>query len=223
MRQKNNETAAVPRVVGIVDSQAAVRIARLLKPQKVDLLEWRADCLPGLEMPVVGLPWILTVRDPAEGGKGEFRAEARRDVLLRLLPGSDLVDIECANLRAFSDVVDRAHAAQKQVIASFHDFEKTPPAPTLSRIIRQAADHGADIVKIAVGTHTPADVAVLLGLFDRVESPLALMGMGPLGMASRLVLAAAGSRLNYGWLHRPNVSGQWSATELRRLVGRVTP
>jgi 3-dehydroquinate dehydratase-1 len=47
--------------------------------------------------------------------------------------------------------------------------------------------------------------------------------MGPLGRISRLVLAAAGSRLNYGYLDRPQVPGQWPAAELARRIGEVCP
>ena len=47
------------------------------------------------------------------------------------------------------------------------------------------------------------------------------MGMGPLGKVSRLVLAAAGSRLNYGYLDKPQVPGQWPALELVRRIEEV--
>jgi 3-dehydroquinate dehydratase-1 len=85
-------------------------------------------------------------------------------------------------------------------------------------LARQAAEAGADAVKIAAHTERARDVARLLEFLDRSPLPTAVMGMGPLGMASRVALAAAGSILNYGWLHRPNVSGQWSAAELRGVL-----
>jgi len=44
------------------------------------------------------------------------------------------------------------------------------------------------------------------------------MGMGRLGKASRVAAMACGSVLNYGWLERPNVAGQWSAVELRAFA-----
>jgi 3-dehydroquinate dehydratase-1 len=47
--------------------------------------------------------------------------------------------------------------------------------------------------------------------------------MGPLGKVSRLVLAAAGSRLNYGYLDKPQVAGQWPARELALRLGEVLP
>ncbi len=47
------------------------------------------------------------------------------------------------------------------------------------------------------------------------------MGMGPLGKLSRLVLAKAGSCLNYGYLRVANAPGQWEAAELGALLGRI--
>jgi 3-dehydroquinate dehydratase-1 len=49
------------------------------------------------------------------------------------------------------------------------------------------------------------------------------MGMGPLGKVSRLVLGAAGSRLNYGYLDKPQVPGQWPAAELAQRLREVVP
>ncbi len=42
--------------------------------------------------------------------------------------------------------------------------------------------------------------------------------MGPLGKVSRLLFAAAGSVLNYGYLDRPQVAGQWEATVLKQRL-----
>jgi 3-dehydroquinate dehydratase-1 len=58
----------------------------------------------------------------------------------------------------------------------------------------------------------------LLDLFSISRLPLAVMGMGPLGMSSRVLLANCGSVLNYGWLHTPNVPGQWAAIELAKIL-----
>ena len=42
-----------------------------------------------------------------------------------------------------------------------------------------------------------------------------------MGQVSRLVLACAGSILNYGYLDKPNAPGQWEARELRELLRRL--
>ena len=204
-------------VVGIVDSPEAARKALRMEVGAVDLLEWRADCIGGA-MPSAKLPWIVTARHPSEGGKNAMSAGARRDVLSKLLPKASIVDIELRSLASLSSVVRQANESHVPVLASFHDFKKTPSPARLGEVIRQAEDQGADAVKIATHTAVPADVARLLDLFSITRLPLAVMGMGPLGMSSRVLLANCGSVLNYGWIHAPNVPGQWSARELAKIL-----
>ena len=148
-------------------------------------------------------------------------AAARRAALLELLPAAALVDVEIRSLGGMRQVLSEARKAGVGVIASFHDFQKTPTASRLEDLVKQAADTGADVLKIATQTNTPGDVARLLDLLEKTPRPLAVMGMGPLGMASRVMLAAAGSVLNYGWLHHPNVTGQWSAKDLRGILKKI--
>jgi len=108
-------------------------------------------------------------------------------------------------------------------VISFHDFRGTPSLKRLREIFRCSRLAGADIVKIATHVGGARDLAVLLQLQASARAPLATMGMGPLGKVSRLVLAAAGSRLNYGYLDKPQVPGQWPALELVRRIGEVLP
>jgi 3-dehydroquinate dehydratase-1 len=204
-------------VVGIVDSRSALAASRRLTDGAIDFLEWRADFL-GTGIVPASRPWIVTARHPLEGGQNAMSATARRAALFCLLPAAAIVDVEIRSLREMGEVVREARSGGIAVLASFHDFQRTPPLSRLWEIANRAADAGADFLKIATLTSSPADVARLLDLLEKKPLPLAVMGMGPLGMASRVVLATAGSILNYGWLHRPNVSGQWSALELARLL-----
>ena len=48
------------------------------------------------------------------------------------------------------------------------------------------------------------------------------MGMGTFGKISRLLLAQAGSVLNYGYLDQPNASGQWEAVLLQKRLAELT-
>jgi len=204
-------------VVGIVDSPEASRKAARLPERAVDFLEWRADCLGGA-MPNSKFSWIVTARHPCEGGKNSMSSASRRDALSSLLPMAAIVDIEVRSLASLHSVVCQANKSRVPVLASFHDFKKTPSSARLGEVIRQAEDQGADALKIATHTATPADVARLLDLFSIIRLPLAVMGMGPLGMSSRVLLANCGSVLNYGWLHAPNVPGQWAARELAKIL-----
>ena len=208
-------------IVGIVDSPEAASAAKRLPKGGVDYLEWRADFL-GEKIPKSPIPWIITARHPLEGGKNALPQARRRELLFSLLPSASLVDIEVRSLVGLSDVAACAQKNGIGIIASFHDFEKTPETSRLRDVIRRANDAGANVVKIATRTTTPKDVSRLLDLWNATPLPLAIMGMGPLGMSSRLLFANCGSALNYGWLHRPNVPGQWSAAELRTLIAKTT-
>ena len=223
-RRKKNQQFFVgspaSAVVGIVDSPEALKAARRLTTKEVDFLEWRADFL-GTGIVESKIPWIVTARHPAEGGQNNMSPAARREALLELLPAAALVDVEIRSLRGMAEVLTKAREAGVGVIVSFHDFQKTPSASRLEDLVKQACDAGADVLKIATRADSPADVARLLNLLENSPLPLAVMGMGRLGMASRVMLAAAGSVLNYGWLHRPNVTGQWSAKDLRGILKKI--
>ncbi|MFZ4775871.1 MAG: type I 3-dehydroquinate dehydratase [Terrimicrobiaceae bacterium] len=217
MRQKNKPSKSA--VVGVVDSVQALSVAHRLPVGSLDFLEWRADCMPlDQPLPKSRFPWILTVRHPLEGGGGNLSPTERKELFAAKLPEAGLVDIELRSIGSMSTILESARDRQIPVIASFHDFKKTPPVKKLRELARRAQDSGADVFKIATWTTSPADVARLLDLFQTCRIPLAVMGMGPLGPGSRVLFAQCGSVLNYGWLHRPNVAGQWPARELKRIL-----
>jgi len=220
MGQKNKLPKSA--VVGIVDSPEALRLAARLRPDALDALEWRADCLPETAViPPAGFPWILTVRHPREGGCGGLSTKQRENHFLRLLPGAAYVDVELRSMRGLEQVRTEAAAGKIRMIASFHKFGGPAPAHArLRELALRAVDAGADVFKIAIRTDTPGDIAGLLELFSSSPLPLAVMGMGPLGFSSRLLFATCGSVFNYGWLHRPNVPGQWPALELKKMLER---
>ena len=87
---------------------------------------------------------------------------------------------------------------------------------------RRAFAEGADVFKLACLADDAASVARLLDFASEYKAgPVAVMGMGKFGQVSRLVLACAGSILNYGYLDRPNAPGQWEARELKELLRRL--
>ena len=223
-QQKSRPRPAVVATAHTARGLAAARHAR-----GVDFVEVRLDLLRrrrGLldrELPGAALPWLLTARHPAEGGAPGVSAGERRALLERYLPCAAAIDVELRSVAAMGDILERARAKRVPRIVSFHDFTGTPATGPLRKVIRRAASAGADIVKIATLLRGPGDLVTLLRLQDSATVPLATMGMGPLGKVSRLVLAVAGSRLNYGYLDRPQVAGQWPAAELAQRLREVVP
>jgi len=217
-----------PAVVGTVHSAAGWRAALHLRPvSAIDFVELRLDSLP-LELRRLregavrmACPLILTARHPAEGGAAQLTAAVRRRLLLDYLDVAAVVDVELRSVKTMQAVLNEAAARKVVRLLSFHDFRRTPPLDTLRRKVVEGRRAGAEVVKIAVQLRSVRDLAVLLQLQASTDVPLATMGMGPLGRISRLVLAAAGSRLNYGYLDRPQVPGQWPAAELARRIKEV--
>ena len=216
---------AEAKVVGAVHSPGALRCALEIRPSDVDFLEIRVDAFADnpdaalCVLPRLRVPLIVTVRHPAEGGANRLNYRERRDLFARFLPFAKLIDIELRSLENLASTVAEARRAGIKIIASTHFFRRTPSAVELQRSVRRAHAAGADIAKLAALASTPAALARLLALFCRPQPlPLSIMGMGAFGKISRLLFAQAGSVLNYGYLDRPNASGQWEAVILKKRI-----
>jgi 3-dehydroquinate dehydratase I len=200
-------------VVGIAETSAALRAAGKLP---VDLVEVRLDAFESApDLRGIAAPLLATVRAPREGGRNALNARERASRYLATLEAVSAIDVELGSVRELSSTLEAARSAGRQVVLSFHDFVGTPSLAALRAKQRRALDAGADAFKVAATTRTAGELAALLALLANAPLPTAVMGMGALGKVSRIAAAAAGSVLNYGWIERPNVVGQWSAVELR--------
>lgn len=219
-----------PLTVAVAHTPRGIAAACDLRRDKADLVEIRLDglvkhrelirqCLPAIKLPV-----LLTARHPREGGVGTLTTLVRRNLLEEFLPWASAVDIEMRSTRSMRSLLTKAEKQGVLKVFSFHDFRATPSLIRLKRLAAQARQEGADIVKIATSLRHAADLVPLLHFQTLAgKHPAATMGMGPLGCVSRLTLAAAGSRLNYGYLDRPQVTGQWPAARLHSFFAEVIP
>ncbi len=164
---------------------------------------------------------LITARHPSEGGKGDLPRETRFALLRRFLPFAGWMDVELRTVPDAGEVIAEAQAAGVRVVGSFHDFEAMPADAILGRSIAAAMEQGLDAAKLAVRMERVSDIFVLAAMVETSPIPVSAMGMGPVGKLSRLVLARAGSILNYGFLQTPNAPGQWPARELKRLIGEI--
>jgi 3-dehydroquinate dehydratase-1 len=199
----------------------------------VDWVEIRFDQITAAEWPRVvraadalgqsGTPVLATIRWSREGGGYAADDEARVERYREILPRVHAIDVELASAYA-GDLVRIAHEAGRTIVLSTHDFEKTPSPAAIASFIAQGLALGADIVKIAAMTHGKADYAPLVSaLAASPEGRVALLGMGPYGVALRAFLPAAGSALAYGYLDVPAAPGQLSALELGDLMRKLIP
>ncbi|MBS0660081.1 MAG: type I 3-dehydroquinate dehydratase [Verrucomicrobia bacterium] len=216
-----------PLVVGPVHDAASLAAAcrRRLETPAPDVFEIRLDRLvppPAAWDLLLRRQIILTARHPLEGGPKGLDAAQRRRLLLEHLEVADAIDLELRSLPGFRDVAAAAAQAGAARIVSFHDFRGTPSVERLREIAERAAEAGADIVKIATTTNTPAELARLFAFAaEPAAVPLACMGMGALGRLSRLLLASTGSALVYCALGEANAVGQWPVAEFRAALGQL--
>ena len=190
-----------------------------------DVVEFRLDSIPAEGLAIANamvecpLPVIATARHPEEGGEGALDPDARATLLVDAMPHVDCVDIEVQSLSDLKHVLTRAQDAGTMVLASFHDFERTPSSALLESKIEAAMELGADAVKFATRLNNISDLCRLISLLEiDGRPPICVMGMGELGQASRLLAAQCGSFLNYGYLTAANAPGQWRASELKRIL-----
>ena len=191
----------------------------------VDVLEVRLDSFPLTGLPTRWMrPVIVTARHPAEGGMGNLSQSQRRELLESSLPWASALDIELRSAVAMSSLIAGTHQLGKTLILSHHDFVATPTLPMLKKLASKAADHGADLFKVATFLRDRHDLQRLLDLqSSNAPIPIVAMGMGAAGRFSRIILAGFGTPLCYGWLGSPQVSGQWPARELRGVLDRILP
>ncbi len=228
MKKLSDSNISAPLVVATVHSLPGLRLAERLGSKDADLVELRVDALAG-KIPEVRkflkkckLPILLTVRHPAEGGMGNLSSESRRKFFQEFLPFATLVDVELRSAGVMREVIATAKERGVGVVVSDHHFRRTPTLAQMCERRRRAFAAGADIFKLACLADTAGSVARLLDFVStRKERPLAVMGMGKLGQASRVVLACAGSILNYGYLDKPNAPGQWEARDLKGLLRKL--
>jgi len=217
----------IPRVVGTISSFEALR--RLASGARLpcDIAEIRLDLI-GPEhddwmelcrrIEAAGTPALLTLRTAEEGGKSTASLDERLEITRRALPHVSALDVEHQRAGA-AEFAAEARRQAKPIVASYHDFQRTPAAGELLAVIDSAAAY-ADVVKISTFVNTAADIGVLRGLLVRRDKiPLCIIGMGPLGTITRTEFPRLGSCLTYGYLDAPAAPGQLSAEELLKTLG----
>ncbi len=163
--------------------------------QGARLIELRLDYLakaPDFSRLLADKPcsMIATVRRNSDGGKWN-RGEDERRTLIRqaIVAGFDWVDLE-------TDVAD-AIPRYKEVkrIVSYHNMREVPA--DLAAIHAKMCKQDADIVKLAVRAHNPADNLRVLNLLKKAIRPTVAICMGDVGMPSRVLGPLYGTPFTY--------------------------
>jgi len=181
----------------------------------LDLAELRADLLDRSQWPGLndfsrsaGVPLVLTLRQPADGGRWEGPAQERRAFFETALEGAwTWFDIE--DTQRLPDIEASWRERGGRLVVSFHAFDGVP-ADWAQRL--RAADGPGVTAKGAVFPQGSADylrfVSELKALSWRGASGdgYVALAMGGFGFTSRVLAARLGSRWTYA-----SVPGQTTA------------
>jgi 3-dehydroquinate dehydratase-1 len=229
---KNLLMSSRPLAVGVISDPVALEhftsLDAAARSALCDVAELRLDLLKlpaaDLRAKLAGntVPLLLTARHPAEGGQGPEDPAARGAMIEPLLDLAALIDLELRSAMQMQGTIQKARAVGVPVVGSFHDFQATPADDVLLGAVNFGQQAGLDSVKIATYLNTQDDLIRLMKLAGGTQRlRLSVMGMGPWGRVSRLVLAKCGGLLNYGFIGSSNAPGQWPVARLKELLAEL--
>lgn len=213
--------------------------AQEYKSLPMDILEWRADwfedvsdtekvldVLKELRAILPDTPLLFTFRTKKEGGVLEFNIDdyTALNIAVANCGLADLIDVEIfTGDDLVKKMIDSIHASGTKVIASNHDFDKTPAASDLVYRMRKMQDFNADILKIAMMPQNTKDVITLLSATEEMKScysdrPLITMSMAGSGSISRVAGEFFGSAVTFGAGQAASAPGQLDAVTLSKIL-----
>ena len=205
----------------------------------VDVVEWRVDwfehvfefdkvedVLKELRTVLGNIPLLMTFRTKKEGGEKAIDTKDYKELNLRAAKTGyvDFIDVEIfTGDDVVREIIDGAHAAGVRVIASNHDFFKTPAKSDIIYRLRKMQDMGADIPKIAVMPQSKRDVLTLLCateemVTDYADRPIITMSMAGTGVISRLCGEVFGSSMTFGAAKKASAPGQMGVNDLNTVL-----
>lgn len=224
-------------IVGIT-KEDIIEEAKTFDSIPVDVVEWRVDWFEGvfdfakvedvlkdLRTVLGNIPLLMTFRTSKEGGEKTIEPDAYAELNIKAAQTGyvDLIDVEIfTGDDIVKKIIDGAHAAGVKVIASNHDFFKTPAKADIIYRLRKMQDMNADIPKIAVMPQSSKDVLTLLTVTESWKetgkTPVITMSMAGEGLISRLCGEIFGSAVTFGAAGKSSAPGQIDAEELRRIL-----
>ena len=225
-------------IVGNTENELLDEIT-FLQSIDFDVIEWRVDYFnlvddiqavkdvaAKIALLLPHKPILFTFRTANEGGVKpwpvtsyiELNKEMARSGLV------DLIDVEVfIGDKYVTEIINVAHQHHVYVIASNHDFQKTPSKSDIIYRLRKMQDLGADIVKIAVMPQTTEDVLTLLSatteMYEKYATkPIITMSMAGLGAISRVAGTTFGSSMTFGVAKNASAPGQLEVKQLRDIL-----
>lgn len=221
-------------IVGVTKEEIIAE-AKSFDSIPADAAEWRVDwfehafeftevekVLRELREILQNTPLLVTFRTKNEGGEKSMEPDAYAELNLKAAQTGfvDLIDVEIFTGDGIvRKMIDGIHAAGVKVVASNHDFQKTPAKSEIIKRLCKMQDMGADISKIAVMPQSKRDVLTLLAATEEMvteyaDRPVITMSMAQTGIISRLCGEVFGSSMTFGAAKKASAPGQMGVEDL---------
>ena len=234
--------AGIPKIcvpiVGVTKEEIITE-AKTFDSIPVVVVEWRVDwfenvfefdkvedVLKDLREALGDTPILFTFRTSKEGGEKAIEPEPYKELNIKAAQSGyvDLVDVEVfTGDDIVKEIVKNAHACGVKVVASNHDFDKTPEKDEIVKRLRKMQELDADIPKIAVMPNCKKDVLTLLSATEEMyteyaDRPIITMSMAGTGVISRLCGEVFGSALTFGAAKKASAPGQMGVEDLKIVL-----
>ena len=228
-------------IVGVTKNDI-IEEAKTFHSIPVDVVEWRVDWFEGvfdfaqvedvlkdLREALGNIPLLMTFRTSKEGGEKAIEPAAYAELNIKAAQTGyvDLIDVEIfTGDEIVKKIIDGAHAAGVKVIASNHDFFKTPAKADIIYRLRKMQDMNADIPKIAVMPQNSnlRNICVHILHFAQematnyADRPIITMSMAGTGVISRLCGEVFGSSMTFGAAKKASAPGQMGVNDLSTVL-----
>lgn len=219
--------------------EAILEEARAITKLPADVVELRIDWFEGvfdwaqmedvlkaLRETLGEMPILMTFRTSKEGGEKAIDDETYAEINIKAAQTGliDLIDVEIfTGDEVVEKIIEGAHEAGVKVVASNHDFDKTPDKDDIVGRLCKMQELGADIPKIAVMPQSKKDVLTLLTATEEMatehaDRPIITMSMAGNGVVSRLAGETFGSALTFAAAAKASAPGQMEVNDLKKIL-----
>ncbi len=216
-----------------------IRQALRLSEKSFEVCEWRMDYFEGASeyalvcdilrelRTILGEKLLLsTFRTKKEGGRRELSDEAYEELLCALIQSkaSDIIDAELrVGDEAMRRIITNAHSSGVFVLASSHDFHRTPDKDEMIDRLLHMQQLGADLLKLAVMPLDARDVLALLAATEEMNrlqdiAPVITMSMGAAGVISRIAAETFGSAMTFATVGETSAPGQLPLEDMNYIL-----
>lgn len=218
-------------------TEEILEMAKKAEESVADVVEWRGDfweqcsdtqaleeLLSRLQAILKTKPLLFTIRTKGEGGQFDEGTQAYVQLVKTAAKVADLVDVEIfMNGLPTKEVFEEIHKEGCKIVASNHDFFKTPKKEEILRRLQYMQQENADIAKIAVMPESEKDVLTLLEATEEMtanyaDRPIVTMSMKGMGAISRIAGETFGSAMTFGSLEEVSAPGQLELSNLKTIL-----